>query len=151
MLQKTLKNINSAVSWNFTWHEIFFSLVTPFGVLIGLVVTAKISEVTPACLEEDSFAPLKYFLMHLMHFLSGWWLPHADCGSVARHCCWVTFARHFLWGDIYLTIIIITNIIIIILLCMSFSMRGYLPYDYHHYRYYHYLTLHVNFYEVISI
>ena len=45
--------------------EIFFSLVTPFGVLLGLVVTAKISEVTPACLEEDSFAHLKYFLMHL--------------------------------------------------------------------------------------
>ena len=44
-------------------HEIFFSLVTPFGVLIGLVVTAKISEVTPACLEEDSFAPHKYFYL----------------------------------------------------------------------------------------
>ena len=41
--------------------EIFFSLVTPFGVLIGLVVTAKISEVTPACLEEASFVSFKYF------------------------------------------------------------------------------------------
>ena len=61
MLQKSLKNINPALSWNFTWHEIFFSLVTPFGVLIGLVVTAKISEVTPACLEEDSFAPSEIF------------------------------------------------------------------------------------------
>ena len=61
MLQKTLKNINPAVSWNFMWHEIFFSLVTPFGVLIGLIVTAKISEVTPACLGEDSFAPSEIF------------------------------------------------------------------------------------------